>query len=530
MGSNIQNIAEIISSGTAVLGIELGSTRIKAVLIGPTYKPIASGGHSWENRLEQGIWTYSLDDIHSGIQSAYANLKAEVTKQYGVTLKNLRAMGVSGMMHGYLAFDSSGNLLTPFRTWRNNITQEAAEELTELLCVNIPQRWSIAHLHHLVKEKAAHLEQLDFMTTLAGYIHWQLTGSKVLGIGDASGMFPVANGTYDRNRVDLYNEQLREQGHTFTLEEVFPKVLLAGDAAGSLTEQGARFLDPAGDLMAGIPLAPPEGDAGTGMVATNAVDVRSGNVSAGTSIFAMIVMEKPLSQIHEEIDLVATPDGSGVAMVHSNNCASDLDAWVSLFQEAVDTLGLSVDKYKLMDTLMGTAIEGDKDCGGLLSYGYLSGEHLTGFSEGRPLFLRSEGANFSLANFMRAHFYTALCALRKGMDILTQEEQVKIDSLCGHGGFFKALGVGNQIMADAFQVPVTTMATAGEGGAWGIALLAAYLDKDPTVTLPKFLGEVFTSGASETVQPDQEGVEGFTTYFNRYIQGLSVEAEAVTKV
>ncbi len=522
------DLQRYIDSGEGVLGIELGSTRIKAVLIGPNCEPIASGGFGWENQYVDGVWTYSLESVHTGIQNAYADLKADILKKYHVTLQKVRSLGISGMMHGYMPFDSDGNLLTPFRTWRNNITLEASSELTNLFQVHIPQRWSIAHLHQSIIHKESHVKHLSFMTTLAGYIHWKLTGNKVLGVGDAAGMFPIDNGTYDSTRVVSYNRLLQDERLSFTLEQIFPSVLLAGEEAGVLTKEGALLLDPSGDLQEGAPLCPPEGDAGTGMVATNAVGLRQGNVSAGTSIFAMVVLEKALQSLHKEIDLVTTPDGHPVAMVHSNNCASDLDAWVSLLREGVEAAGLEVDTYAFMDAIMCSALQGDKDCGGLTSYGYLSGEHITGFSEGRPLFVRSQGANFTLANFMRTHFYTALCALRKGIDILIEKEGVTIDSLCGHGGFFKAPDVGDQIMADAFHVPVTTMTTAGEGGAWGIALLAEFLHQEKS--LPTFLEEVFQSAESKTKQPHPEGVLGFTTYYNRHSKGLSIEAEAVKRV
>ncbi len=522
------DLQRYIDSGEAVLGIELGSTRIKAVLIGPSYEPIASGSFGWENQYVDGVWTYSLDSVHQGLQNAYADLKARVFKNYHTTLKRVRSIGISAMMHGYLAFDSEDTLLTPFRTWRNNITLEASSELTDLFQVHIPQRWSIAHLHQSVINKEDHVNKLSFMTTLSGYLHWKLTGQKVLGVGDAAGMFPISQGTYDSRLIALYNKNLQSEGLPFTLESVLPKVLLAGELGGCLTIEGVALLDPSGDLQPDIPLCPPEGDAGTGMVATNAVGLRQGNVSAGTSIFAMIVLEKGLKALHKEIDLVTTPDGHPVAMVHSNNCASDLDAWVSLLREGVEAAGLKVDTYAFMDAVMGSALQGDKDCGGLTSYGYLSGEHITGFSEGRPLFVRSQGANFTLANFMRSHFYTALCALRRGMDILIQEEGVTIDSLSGHGGFFKAPDVGDQIMADAFQVPVTTMTTAGEGGAWGIALLAEFLHQKRS--LPEFLDEVFQSAESKTKQPDKEGSLGFTAYYKRHSDGLSIEAEAIKRV
>ena len=523
-------IAKHIENGRAVLGIELGSTRIKAVLIGSGYQPIASGGYGWENRLENGVWTYPLDEVWSGLQASFAELRKEVEVRYGVSLKRLQAMGVSAMMHGYLVFDAAGEPLAPFRTWRNNITGTAASELTQLFQYPIPQRWSIAHLYQAILNEEVHVAEIAQATTLAGYVHWTLTGRKAMGIGEASGMFPIDVGAQDFNAtlVRTFDHHISDRGYRWNLRDLLPEVLGAGESAGELTEAGARLLDPSGELEAGIPLCPPEGDAGTGMVATNSVDVRTGNVSAGTSVFAMLVLENELSKLHETIDLVTTPDGKLVGMAHSNNCTSDLNAWMQVIGEAAVALGAEVAPSELYEQLLPLALEGDPDCGGLLSYGYISGEHVTGFEAGRPLFARSTDGRFTLANFMRAHLFSALCALRTGLNILIDEEKVAVDEIRGHGGFFKTPGVGERIMAAATNTPVATLDTAGEGGAWGIALLAAYLGREERqLSLPDFLKPVFADSMGESFRPDPGDVVGFDKFFQRYREGLPIERAAV---
>ena len=527
----MSNVKEMIENGRAVLGIELGSTRIKAVLIDEDHNPIAVGDHEWENRLDDGIWTYTLDDIWEGLKDSYQNLAANVKEKYGVTLTKVGAMGFSAMMHGYMAFDKEGNLLVPFRTWRNSTTGPAAEALTELFQYNIPQRWSIAHLYQAILNDEEHVKDVAYITTLAGYIHWRLTGEKVIGIGDASGMFPidVKAKDYDASMMDNFDTLVSDKNYPWKLKDILPKVLAAGEAAGNLTEEGARLLDDSKSLKAGIPVAPPEGDAGTGMAATNSVAKRTGNVSAGTSVFAMVVLEKELKKVHPEIDLVTTPDGSLVAMAHANNCTSDLNAWVGIFREFAESFGMKVDMNQLFGTLYNKALEGDADCGGLLSYGYLSGENMTGVMEGRPLFVRSPKSCFNLANFMRANLFTALGALKVGMDILLKEEHVEIDTMLGHGGLFKTKGVGQKILAAAINAPVSVMETAGEGGAWGIAVLAAYRkDKKPGQSLSDYLNEqVFADAKAETMEPDAKDVEGFNAFMTSYINGLAAERGAV---
>jgi len=532
------NVKETIENGKAVLGIEFGSTRIKAVLIDENHTPVAGGSHEWENRYENGVWTYSLDDIWEGLKDCYASLKADVKEKYGVTLKSFSAIGFSAMMHGYMVFDKDGQLLVPFRTWRNSITEEAADELTSLFNYNIPQRWSIAHLYQAMLNDEEHLPRIDYMTTLEGFIHWKLTGERVIGIGEASGMFPIDTATknYNANMVGKFDSLIEERNARgdrkelpWRLMDIMPKVLLAGDEAGSLTAEGAALLDRDGDLEAGIPMCPPEGDAGTGMTATNAVAVRTGNVSAGTSVFAMIVMEKELSKVYPEIDLVTTPTGNLVSMVHCNNCTSDLNAWVNIFKEFEEALGIPVDMNKLFSVLYNKALEGDADCGGLMSYGYISGENITHMEEGRPLFVRNTNSKFSLANFMRTHLYTSLGALKIGLDILLKEEGVKVDSITGHGGLFKTKGVGQRFLAAAMDTPITVMETAGEGGAWGMALLAAYMiKKGNNETLDEYLNnKVFAGQSGSTMEPIEDDVKGFDEFIARYKAGLAVERAAV---
>lgn len=518
-----------IESGKAVLGIEFGSTRIKAVLIGEDKSPIAQGSHDWENSLIDGIWTYSLDEIHAGLQDCYANMAADVKEKYGAEITQLGAIGFSAMMHGYMAFDEAGKLLVPFRTWRNTITEQASKELTELFNYPIPQRWSIAHLYQAMLNGEEHVKNIRFQTTLAGYIHWMLSGEKVLGVGEASGMFPIDLVTKDFNKtmIEQFNEKTADM--PWKLQDILPKVLLAGDNAGTLTEDGARLLDPSGKLMAGAPMCPPEGDAGTGMAATNSVKVRTGNISAGTSVFGMIVLEKDLKKVHPEIDLVTTPSGDLVGMVHCNNCTSDINAWINCFKEYIEALGMKVDMNKLYETFFSEAAKGDSDCGGLLAYNYFSGEHTTGFEEGRPLFVRKPDNNFSFRNFAKVTLYTALGALKTGLDIMLVEEGVKLDRITGHGGFYKTPKVGQQITANAINAPVSVMETAGEGGAWGIALLADYMvTKSDGETLDAYLeNKVFNGNVGTVINPVPDDVEGFNVFIDRYSKGLAIERAAV---
>ena len=529
---NQNDTQKAIESGKTVLGIEFGSTRIKAVLIGGDHKPIASGSYEWENQYENGIWTYSLEDVWTGLQTSYQELSNDVLEKFNVPIQRIGAIGFSGMMHGYMAFDKGGNLLAPFRTWRNTITGEAAEALTDLFQFNIPQRWSIAHLYQAILNKEAHVKDISFLTTLAGYVHWKLTGEKVLGVGEASGVFPIDStiNDYDAGMIAQLNKRLGAENISWKLEDILPKVLVAGDSAGSLTEEGVKLLDPTGQLQVGISLCPPEGDAGTGMVATNSVAMRTGNVSAGTSVFAMIVLEKALSKLYPEIDMVTTPTGKPVAMVHSNNCTSDLNAWVGLFREFTEALGVDIDQSKLFEMLYQKALSGDADGGGLLAYNYLSGEHITHLEEGRPLFVRTPESNFTLSNFMRVHLFSALGALKIGLDILFEQEQVEIDQILGHGGFFKTKEVGQKMMAAAMNVPVTVMETASEGGAWGIALLAAYMaQKSDNEPLEAYLSDkVFAGEAGVMIAPNPADVAGFATFMERYKKGLVIEKTAVT--
>lgn len=527
----MSDVKSTIVSGKAVLGIEFGSTRIKAVLVDENNAPIASGAHDWENRLENGIWTYTLDDVWSGLQDCYQKMTEDVKRQYGVAVEKLGAIGFSAMMHGYLAFDRSGELLVPFRTWRNTITQQASEALTEAFQFHVPQRWSIAHLYQAILNGEEHVPNVDFITTLDGYIHWQLTGEKVLGVGSASGMFPIDSDTknYYASMIQKFDEMVAPKGFPWKVEDLLPKVLVAGDRAGTLTEEGAKKLDPTGTLQAGCPLCPPEGDAGTGMAATNSVKQRTGNVSAGTSVFAMIVLEKALQKVYEEIDMVTTPSGDAVAMVHCNNCTSDLNAWVNIFREFAESFGMDVDMDKLFGTLYNKALEGDKDCGGLLAYNYFSGEHITGFEEGRPMFVRTPDSRFNLANFMRANLYTSLGALKVGLDILMKEEKVAVDRITGHGGLFKTKGVGQSILAGAMDATVSVMKTAGEGGAWGIALLASYMiQKEVDENLEDYLQQkVFGGDEGEKMDPNPEDVKGFDEFISRYKAGFPIERAAV---
>ena len=525
------NAKEIIQSGKAILGIEFGSTRIKAVLIDPEYKVIAQGSHNWENQLVDGLWTYSIEAIWFGLQDCYANLRKEVLEKYDTEIEILASIGISAMMHGYMAFNDKDEILVPFRTWRNTNTGKAAKQLSDLFVYNIPLRWSISHLYEAILDNEEHVKDIKFQTTLAGYIHWQLTGKKVLGIGDASGMIPVDpdTKTYNADMVEKFNKLIEPRGFGWTLLDIFPKVLVAGEDAGYLTPEGAHKLDISGHLKAGIPLCPPEGDAGTGMVATNAVKQRTGNVSAGTSSFSMIVLEKDLSKPYEPIDIVTTPDGSLVAMVHCNNCTSDINAWVNLFKEYQEMMGMPVDMNEIYTRLFNKALEGDADCGGLMAFNYVSGEPITGLSDGRPLFVRSANDKFSLANFMRTHLYGAIGVLKIGNDILLKEEHVKVDRITGHGGYFKTKGVGQRMLAAALSSPISVMETAGEGGAWGIALLAAFLvNNDGKLSLADYLEEnVFAGDAGVEIAPTDEDVAGFNRYIERYKKALAIEKTAV---
>ena len=517
-----------MNTENTVLGIELGSTRIKAVLIDEKHLPIASGDFEWENQLVNGIWTYSLDMVHSGIQTCFARLKNDVKEKLGCELTKVGAIGVSAMMHGYLPFDKDGKQLAEFRTWRNTITGEAAEKLTELFRFNIPQRWSIAHLYQAILNGEEHVKEIAYLTTLAGYIHWRLTGEKVMGVGEASGMFPIASATmdYDERMIRLFREETEIE-----LRSILPRVLTAGEHAGFLTEQGARFLDPGGTLCAGIPVAPCEGDAGTGMAATNSVRVRTGNVSAGTSDFAMLVTDHALG-VHREIDMVTTPAGLPVAMVHCNNCTSDINAWVTLFSEFADAIGAPIEKGKLFTLLFRKALEGESDCGGLLSYNYYSGEGVTDLDAGRPLFVRQPDARMTLPNFMRTHLLSALATLKIGLDILTQTEKLPVDKLYGHGGFFKTPEVGQRLLSAAVGAPVSVMETAGEGGPYGMALLGAYmLWKEPGETLEDYLdNKVFSGAASTTIMAEPSDIEGFASFLVCYKKALPVERSAAELV
>ena len=520
---------ELIEAGKAILGVELGSTRIKAVLIDEAGTPLSSGSHEWENQLVDGIWTYSLDAVWSGLQDCYRDLCEKVKKEYGTELTGFASMGFSAMMHGYLAFDKNDNLLVPFRTWRNTITGEAAEQLTKEFNYNIPQRWSISHLYQAILNGEPHVKDVAFFTTLAGYVHWKLTGQKVLGVGDASGMFPIdiKTGTFDQTMVSKFDALVANKNFGWKLNDVFPKVLSAGEDAGTLTEEGAKLLDPSGKLKAGIPLCPPEGDAGTGMVATNSVAKRTGNISAGTSVFAMVVLEKELSKVYPEIDLVTTPDGALVGMVHCNNCTSEMNAWVSVFDEFASMIGASVDKNTLFTSLYNKALEGDADCGGLISYNYFSGEPVTGFTEGAPLFVRKADDSFTLANFMRMHLYSALAALKAGLDLMFKEEHVAVDEMFGHGGFFKTKGVGQRIAAAAINAPVSVMETAGEGGAWGIAVLAAYLIAQKQSLQDYLNGTIFADQKGSRLEADAADVAGFNRFMEKYLNGVAIEHAAV---
>lgn len=525
------NTRQAIIEGRTVMGIELGSTRIKAVLIGPDHTPIAVGSHGWENKFVDRLWTYSLESVWDGLRSCYATLACDVKEQYGAELTTVGALGVSAMMHGYLAFDADGALLTPFRTWRNTNTGAAVERLSTVFGHNIPHRWSVAHLYQAVLDREAHVGKIVHLTTLAGYVHWQLTGEHVLGVGDASGMFPVdvATGGFDASMLAKFDELVAEHEHTMRLIELLPTIRTAGESAGVLTDAGARRLDPTGTLQPGAPLCPPEGDAGTGMVATNSVAPRTGNVSAGTSIFAMIVLEHELSRVHHELDLVTTPAGDLVAMVHCNNGASELNAWAGLFTEFAAAVGAGADTSLVFETLFRASLRGRPDCDGLLAYNYLSGEPITGLDEGRPLFLRSPDSTFDLATFMRTHLFASLATLRIGMDVLQKDEHVHLDKMFAHGGLFTTKGVAQKYLAAAIDTPVSVGDTASDGGAWGIAVLAAFLVRRVSEqTLTDYLAtRVFADTDLVVVQPDPTDVAGFDAFMQRYVAGLPVQRAAV---
>lgn len=520
--------AELIKQGRTSLGIEFGSTRIKAVLIDFTGEVLAVGFHDWENSFTDGIWTYPLDEIHAGLKKCYTSLRKNVEEKYGVTLKKIGSMGISAMMHGLMAFDKEGKLLTPFKTWRNSDTEAAADELTKVFDFNIPLRWTIAHIYQAVLDKKDYVKELDFAVTLAGYIHFKLTGERVIGVGDAAGIFPIEKGNYNEKMVKDFEKLALDKGYDIKLMEILPKVLSAGDDGGSLTSAGAAFLDESGNMEAGVPMCPPEGDAGTGMVATNSVAVGTGNVSAGTSIFAMLVLEKGLSKLYREIDMVTTPDGYPVAMAHANNCTSDLNAWVNIFREFAELFGIKADMGELYGRLYNASLSGDKDCDGLLSYGYYSGEGIVHLNEGRPLFARMPESKFNLANFMRSHLYASLGAVKIGLDILLKDEKVKVTKIMGHGGLFKTPLVAQSYLAAAVNAPVTVMDTAGEGGPWGMAVLASYLINKDNMSLSEYLERViFKDAKGTTIEPDVRDAAGLEAYMERYKAGIEVEKRAV---
>lgn len=518
-----------IESGKTSLGIEFGSTRIKAVLVDDENHVLAQGSCQWENRFENQIWTYHLDEIHSGMQKCYQDLKENVKAQYGITLKKIGCIGISAMMHGYMVFDKAGELLVPFRTWRNTMTEKASIILAEKFQHPIPQRWSIAHLYQAILNNEPHVDQIDYIITLDGYIHWKLTGKKVLGIGQASGMFPINDTTrgFDKDMMNIFMDLIGEKQYPWTIQNIMPKVLNAGENAGYLTEEGARFLDPSGELEAGIPMCPPEGDAGTGMVATNSVKRGTGNVSAGTSVFAMVVLEKPLSRVYSELDLVTTPDGEPVAMVHCNNCTSEVNSWMEIFKEVLKEFHVDATDGDIFTKMFNKALEGDSDGGNLLAYPYLSGEHITGVESGCSMFMRAPESRFNLANFMRSQLYASIGTLRIGMDFLSENEHVAIEHLVGHGGFFKTTGVGQKIMADMLDIPVVVMDNAGEGGAWGMAILASYARNGQNMTLPEYLtNEVFGETDASLIYPDVTDKKGADAFANNFKQGLPIERNA----
>lgn len=529
----LTSIQSAIESGQTYLGIEFGSTRIKAVLAGPDHAPVASGSYAWENQYIDEIWTYSLEDVWKGLQDCYESLAKDVLDKYEITLEKVGAIGISGMMHGYLVFDKEGKLLVPFRTWRNTITGQAAEELTKLFNFNIPQRWSIAHLYQAILNQENHVNDIAYITTLAGYVHWQLTGQKVVGIGEAAGMFPIDSqkNNYDEKMLELFQSAATDKGWKGDIKSILPDVLVAGESGGCLTVEGAKLLDPTKTLQAGILTAPPEGDAGTGMVATNSVAVSTGNVSAGTSIFSMVVLEKNLEHVYEQIDMVTTPAGKPVAMVHCNNCTNEINAWANIFKELLEQMGKEPDMNEIYSAIFSSAASGEKDCGGLLLYNYLSGEPVAGLSKGCPMLVRRPQDNLTFPNFMRVQLYSAVATLKIGMDILA-EEQVKINKIFGHGGFFKTGNTGQRVMAAALGVPVSVMETAGEGGAWGMALLAAFAaQKGESETLDEYLErKVYKGQPVSVLEPDSEDKDGFESFIKRYKTGLALEQFATENI
>ena len=528
---NTDQIKSAIENGKTALGIELGSTRIKAVLVADNFQTVASGDFVWENELYQGIWTYSLEKVWAGIQTSYANLATEAKDKYGVNIEKIGSIGISAMMHGYMAFDAQGEILVPFRTWRNNITGQAASELTELFNFNIPERWSVAHLYQAVLNKEEHVKNIDFLTTLDGYVHYKLSGEKTVGIGDASGIFPVDEATddYDAGMIEKFRALQNVKQYTWDIKEILPTVKVAGENAGTLTDAGAALLDPSGQLQGGAAMAPSEGDAGTGMVATNAVRKRTGNISAGTSAFSMVVLDEPLKKVHRDIDMVTTPDGAPVAMVHTNNSSSDINAWTSLFAEFAKIIGAPQKPNDLYEALFDNSLKGDQDGGGLVNFAYLSGENVTKMPEGRPLFVRKPDSNFNLANFFKVQLYSAFAPLKIGMDILLREEHIKTDVLIAQGGLFKTPVVAQQVLADALDTPITVMSNAGEGGPWGMAVLALYANghKDGQSLADYLDDEVFSSQESSTLEPEPISVRGYEKFIDNYKAALPVEGKAV---
>ena len=524
--------ATAVAEGHTSLGVEFGSTNIKACLIGPHHQVLATGNHGWENQFVDRLWTYSEEAIWTGLQAAVASLMADVKKRHGVTLTRIGALGFSAMMHGYLPFDANGKLLVPFRTWRNTNTERAAAELTKTLGFNFPLRWSASHLYQAILDKEPHVGEIAFITSLAGFVHWRLTGRKVLGVGDASGVFPIDPAThqYDAPMLKRFGEMVAAHRPGLDVAALLPEVLVAGENAGTLTVEGAKLLDPTGALQPGAPVCPPEGDAGTGMVATNAVAPRTGNISAGTSIFAMVVLEKPLTSVHEELDIVTTPGGDLVAMVHCNNGASELGTWASVFTEFAAAIGAKADSNAVFGALFAAALKGEADGGGLLAYNYLAGEPITGLSEGRPLIVRTPGSHLTLANFMRTQLYGVFGTLSLGMNVLWGEG-VKLDSMFAHGGMFKTAGVAQRLLAAAIGAPVSVGDTASEGGAWGIAVLAEYLRTGAGVSLGDYLtGRVFAGAKLDLAEPDPADVAGYATWLKQYSAGLAIEKAATEAI
>lgn len=525
------NLKDTISTGDISLGVEFGSTRIKAVLTTAGARVIAQSSYDWENQLTDGIFTYDLNDVWIGLRKCYKNITEHVKQQYNVEITKISSMGFSAMMHGYLVFDKQGELLVPFRTWRNTITGQSADILSKSFNFNVPQRWSIAHLYQSILNKEDHVNNIDFLTTLAGYVHWKVTGKRVIGIGDASGIFPIDETSldYNKNMMEKFKELAEKDGFNIPLENIFPEVLSTGQTGGTLTDKGALLIDPTGTLQAGIPVCPPEGDAGTGMVATNSITPETGNISAGTSIFAMIVLEKSMSKYYSEIDMVTTPDGHPVAMVHCNTCTSDIDAWVKLFYEFAKQMDKNTDISDVYNMLYQSAINGIYDCGGLTSINYFSGEPVVNIADGAPLFIRKVDSRFNLPNFMRTHIYSSFATVKIGLDLLFNEEQIKIKKLLGHGGLFKVEKVAQQMMASALDTPVEVNSAAGEGGAWGMAILAEYMvRKEQNQSLGQYLDKkIFADTKSSSCFPVKEETEGFNIFLERYKKALLVEGLAV---